>query len=90
MEVLTAIFCLSPNLEILSARGGGADKKSKFGLGRRAVCHGFLEAHNPKSPKKGLGGVARGHTLSKNYESRVGKTSVKPHILRFYGVHVGS
>ena len=28
--------------------------------------------------------------LSKSYESRVGKTSVKPYILRFYGVHVGS
>ena len=51
MEVLTAKFCRGPNLEILSARGKGADKNSKFGLGHRAVCHGFLEAHNPKSPK---------------------------------------
>ena len=64
MEVLTAIFCWSPNLKILSARGRGADKKSKFGLGRRAVCNGFLEAHNPKSPKMGLGEVARGRSLN--------------------------
>ena len=62
MEVLTAIFCRSPNLEILLARGGGADKKSEFGLGRRAVCHGFLEAYNPKSQKMGLGEVACGRS----------------------------
>ena len=56
-------------MEILSARGGGADKKSKLGLGRRAVCRGFLEAHNPKSPKMGLGEVARGRSLSKKREA---------------------
>jgi len=32
-------------------------QKSKFGLGRRAVCRGFLEAHNPKSPKPGSEGL---------------------------------
>jgi hypothetical protein len=39
-------------------------QKSKFGLGRRAVCRGFLEAHNPKSPKTGRGGVACGQGLT--------------------------
>jgi hypothetical protein len=47
----------------LSAPWPDADKKSKFGLGRQAICCVFLEAHNPKSPKIGLGGVACGQGL---------------------------
>ena len=50
VEVFTAIFCCGLNLEILSAPPASANKKSKFGLGRQAVCCGFLEAHNPKTP----------------------------------------
>ncbi len=55
--------CQSPNLEILSAPWPDANKKSKFGLGHQAICCGVLEAHSPKSPKTGLGGVACGQGL---------------------------
>ena len=50
---LLPYFYQSPNSEILLVPRPDADKKSKFGLGP-AVCCGFLEAHNPKSPKHGL------------------------------------
>ena len=50
MEFFTAIFCCSPNLEILLAPPADTDK-NPFGLGHQAICHNFLEAHNPKSPK---------------------------------------
>ena len=41
-----------------------ANKKSKCALGCLAVCCGVFEAHNPKSPKTRLGGVACGQGLA--------------------------